>query len=99
MEYRKLGKTGVDVGIIGLGTEYLENVSRETRISVIRESIDNGINYIDIPLPAATQRDDIGIALEAVMAEYNALSSKASDCLKCGDCVERCPFLCKYISP
>ena len=29
---------------------------------------------------------------DAVMAEYNALSSKASDCLKCGDCVERCPF-------
>jgi len=64
MEYRKLGKTGVDVGIIGLGTEYLENVPREMRISVIRESIDNGINYIDMVLFTPTQRDDIGIALE-----------------------------------
>lgn len=29
---------------------------------------------------------------DAVMAEYDALSSKASDCLQCGDCMERCPF-------
>ncbi len=64
MECRKLGKTGVDVGIIGLGTVYLENVPRETRVSVIRESIDNGMNYIDIVLLTPTQRDDIGIALE-----------------------------------
>ena len=64
MEYRKFGKTGVDVGMIGLGTEYLNNVSRETTVSVIHESIDNGINYIDIFFGHAKIRDDIGVALE-----------------------------------
>jgi predicted aldo/keto reductase-like oxidoreductase len=29
---------------------------------------------------------------DAVVAQYNALSSKASDCEQCGDCMERCPF-------
>ena len=27
-----------------------------------------------------------------IIAEYEALPAKAGDCIKCGDCVERCPF-------
>jgi predicted aldo/keto reductase-like oxidoreductase len=33
-----------------------------------------------------------------LQAAYNALSSKASDCTKCGACVERCPFGVDVIS-
>jgi predicted aldo/keto reductase-like oxidoreductase len=29
---------------------------------------------------------------DAIRAEYDALSVKASECLQCGDCMERCPF-------
>ncbi len=48
MEFRILGKTGLYVSVIGLGTEYLENQTRETISMVIRQAIAQGVNYIDI---------------------------------------------------
>jgi predicted aldo/keto reductase-like oxidoreductase len=47
MEYRKLGRTGLDVGVIGLGTEHLEP-SRETMEDVLRAGVGAGVNYIDL---------------------------------------------------
>ena len=48
MIYRKLGRTGIDVGVVGLGAEYLEHAPRETVTSVVDALIDRGINYIDL---------------------------------------------------
>ena len=64
MEYRKLGKIGVDVGAIGLGTEYLSGMPRETIVSVVHEAIDSGVNYMDLFYAHPEIRDDIGFALE-----------------------------------
>ena len=64
MEYRKLGKTGLDVGTIGLGTEYLNEVPRETVVSVVREAVDREVNYIDLFFAHPEIRDDVGFALE-----------------------------------
>lgn len=64
MEYRKLGKTGIDVSMIGLGTEYLHGRPRETVVSVIHKAIDSGINYVDVFFSHAEIRDNVGIALE-----------------------------------
>jgi predicted aldo/keto reductase-like oxidoreductase len=47
MEYRKLGRTGLNVSAIGLGTEHLEK-SRETMEEVLRTAVDAGVNYIDV---------------------------------------------------
>ena len=33
----------------------------------------------------------------SIMEHYNNLESHASDCIKCGECEERCPFSVKII--
>ncbi|MEM3380575.1 MAG: aldo/keto reductase [Candidatus Bathyarchaeia archaeon] len=47
--YRTLGRTGVDVSIIGLGGYHIgiPNLSEEDSIRIIRTAIDNGINFMD----------------------------------------------------
>ena len=47
MERRKLGKTGPEVGVIGLGTEHLER-SVETMDAVLRAAVEAGANYVDL---------------------------------------------------
>lgn len=48
MEYRELGRTNLEVSVIGLGTEYLYEATRETVNSVVRAAIEAGVNYIDL---------------------------------------------------
>src|SRR4030095_2275189 len=49
MPYRKLGKTGIAVSLIGLGGWHLgfEYMDEQTSIRIIRTAIDNGINFMD----------------------------------------------------
>ena len=47
MEYRKLGRTGLDVGVIGLGTEHIEKTV-ETKREILSIAVDAGVNYIDL---------------------------------------------------
>ena len=48
MKLRTLGRTGLEVSEIGLGTEYLLRQPTKIVRSVIQEAIENGINYFDI---------------------------------------------------
>ncbi len=40
IRYKKLGKTGIDVSIIGLGAEYLEHAPLDITSSVVDEVVD-----------------------------------------------------------
>lgn len=60
MIYRKLGRTGLDVGIIGLGAEHLEHEPKEVVKSVVDEALDGGVNYIDLFMPSPGIRDIFG---------------------------------------
>ncbi len=63
MQYRKLGKTNVDVGIIGLGGEWFNGKSQEVVTEIIHSAINKGVNYIDVFMPQPEVRTAIGNAL------------------------------------
>lgn len=70
MQYRKLGKSGVSVGVIGLGAEYLwdfalaKPVPLETVTALMDEALARGLNYFDVCLPAPGVRNNVGAALK-----------------------------------
>jgi len=48
LKYHTLGRTGLEVSEVSIGTEWLEKKSPELITSVIRKAIENGVNYFDI---------------------------------------------------
>jgi len=64
MQYRTLGKSGLRVSAISLGTEYLLNQPRERVVEVIRAAIDQGVNYFDLFWPQPAFRDNMGAAFK-----------------------------------
>jgi predicted aldo/keto reductase-like oxidoreductase len=64
MEFRRLGKTNIDVGILGLGTEYIWHDPIERVEEVVLEAIESGVNYIDIFMGSPDVRNNLGIVLK-----------------------------------
>ena len=64
MQTRKLGRTGLDVSAISLGTEYLINIPQDTVVGVIHEAIARGINYFDMWWPQPAFRDAMGASFK-----------------------------------
>lgn len=64
MNYRILGRTGLKASEIGLGGEWLNGLSQAETTAVIDTAMEAGINYIDIFMPQAPTRDNIGDALK-----------------------------------
>lgn len=63
MQYRTLGKTGLTVGVIGLGTEYLNKQPQKTVVSVVQKAIESGVNYIDVVFSFSEYLDNFRTAL------------------------------------
>jgi predicted aldo/keto reductase-like oxidoreductase len=64
MEHRRLGRTGLDVGVIGLGTEYLHKKPRETVVATIRAAIERGVSYFDVVFSFAEYLDNLAVAFQ-----------------------------------
>lgn len=62
MRYRTLGRTGLQVSEVSLGTEYLMDKSREHIVEVIHAAIEAGINYFDLFGAAPAFRNAMGAA-------------------------------------
>ena len=82
MEYRKLGRTGLDVSAIGLGGAHnMQMLPQKIVVSIVQEALDSGINYIDLYSANPHVRDKIGFALKdrrekAIVTAHLGVSEK-----------------------
>lgn len=64
MQYRRLGKTGIQASIIGLGTEHLDRKDYSIVEETIHAALETGINMMDVFMPGSDVRQKIGKALK-----------------------------------
>ncbi|MCT4632479.1 MAG: aldo/keto reductase [Firmicutes bacterium] len=61
---RRLGKTGLEVSVIGLGGIPLQRISPEEALKIIDKSLECGINFIDTARAYTVSEEFIGPAIE-----------------------------------
>ena len=83
MKYRENRRTGDKISEIGMGTAYIAEAERSEAVKTVRHAYESGINYYDL----ARIGDDMATE------HYRALEKNASDCVSCGHCNSRCPFM------
>jgi uncharacterized protein len=64
--YRKLGRTGMDVSEISLGTEYLLDEPPDKMVKVLQAAVECGVNYFDIFWPQPDFRDQLATAFKGI---------------------------------
>lgn len=60
MEYRKLGKTGIEAGVIGMGSEGFVGMEESAALNLIAAAIDRGVNFFDLYNPQPEVRKNLG---------------------------------------
>jgi len=82
MQYRKLGRTGLDVSVLSLGSGGLNQfgqmryVPRKDIFTLVRHALDRGINYFDTASAYSNSESSLGQALRDIPREHYYLSSK-----------------------
>ncbi|SDW90587.1 aldo/keto reductase [Paenibacillus sp. CF384] len=79
MKYRYLGRSGLEVSVLGLGTNaFGKRANQDTSIRIIHHAMDKGINFIDTAnIYAGTESERIiGLALEG-RRDQAVLATKA----------------------
>ncbi|WP_300685042.1 aldo/keto reductase [Acutalibacter sp. 1XD8-36] len=64
MNYRTLGRTGLTVSEIGLGSEAFVKQTVEDGVALVNAAIDAGVNYFDLFNPEPHVRDVFGLAMQ-----------------------------------
>lgn len=64
MNNRILGRCGLSVSEIGLGGEWFNGLTAQESTRIIDAALAHGINFIDIFMPQAPTRDNLGLALQ-----------------------------------
>lgn len=84
MQYRKLGKTGLDISALGFGAMRFpmtdtETVNEKEAIRLIRYAIDQGVNYIDTAYPYHNRTSET-IVGKALLDGYREKTYIATKC-------------------
>ena len=64
MQKRILGKTGLEVSVIGFGAIKLPGISREESAKILNRALDMGVNYIDTARNYRDSEEKIGFVLK-----------------------------------
>lgn len=78
MEKRILGRTGLEVSVLGMGGLFVSKVGgegREEACRAVRRALELGVNYVDTAPTYADSEEVLGLALEGVAQPY-ILSTK-----------------------
>lgn len=63
MQYRRLGKSDLQVSALSLGAEHLEHADLATTRDVVDMAMEHGINYVDLFMATPDVRDHFGLIL------------------------------------
>lgn len=78
MQKRKLGRTGIQVSIVGFGGTWISQLSMDEAVKVVRRAFELGINYFDTAKLDGDSEEKIGVALKAVRDECILATKTAS---------------------
>ena len=78
MQKRKLGRTGLQVSIIGFGGTWISQISMDEAGKVVRRAFELGINYFDTAKLDGDSEEKIGVALQDVRDECILATKTAS---------------------
>ena len=70
MEYRTLGKTGLEISRLGFGGIPIQKVDAETTRTLIKAMAEKGINYIDTARGYTVSEEFLGYALEGLRDKF-----------------------------
>lgn len=66
MQKRRLGRTNLQVSIVGFGGTWISELSPSEAVNVVRKAFDRGINYFDTAKLDGDSEEKIGTALQHV---------------------------------
>lgn len=69
LEKRKLGRTNLEVSVIGFGAMWLPELTTEESIKIVRKAIELGINYFDTARGYKDSEEKLGLALQGLRDE------------------------------
>lgn len=77
MEKRRLGKTNLEVSVIGFGGIPIQRVDEDLAIKLLKESYNKGINFIDTARGYNQSEELIGTAVEKIGRENFIIATKS----------------------
>ena len=78
MQKRKLGRTGLQVSIVGFGRTWISQISMDEAVKIVRRAFELGINYFDTAKLDGDSEEKIGVALKDVRDECILATKTAS---------------------